>query len=80
MDKYKHQQKKTTLKTFLLHLTTHLDGEVKQYKKPVEKSRPHLSGDKKVALKPAHTRAICLAKCHSCYFAQHIAPVCAQFL
>ena len=31
-------------------------------------------------LKPAHTRAICLAKCHSCHFAQHIAPVCAQFL
>ena len=31
-------------------------------------------------LKPAHTRAICLAKCHSCRFAQHIAPVCAQFL
>ena len=28
-------------------------------------------------LKPAHTRAICLAKCHSCHFAQHIAPVCA---
>ena len=33
-----------------------------------------------VELKPAHTRAICLAKCHSCHFAQHIAPVCAQFL
>ena len=27
-------------------------------------------------LKPAHTRAICLAKCHSCHFTQHIAPVC----
>ena len=37
------------------------------------------SGTETGELKLAHTRAICLAKCHSCHFAQYILPCVRNF-